>query len=134
MKSQAETNLADPNERFVWAFRGVEFNGLPMAIPDAVLEQWSRHLSACGFIHANQVIDLLGDTEPEKILKERLSHLQEIHYQPPLRGQDHPFNASGEWVPIDQDVQEPLVPTASLMTAAEKAKMIQEFKEEGLID
>ena len=134
MKTQRETNLNDPNERFVWAFRGVEFNGMPLGIPDAVLEQWSRHLSACGFVHADQVIGMLGDTEPEKLLKDRLSVLQEIHYQPPLRGQDHSFNTSGGWVPVDQPIEEPVVPTSSLMTAGEKAKMIEEFREEGLID
>lgn len=134
MKSQAETNLADPNERFVWAFRGIEFNGMPMAIPDAVLEKWSRHLSQCGFLHAQTVIDMLGDTPQEKLVKDRLSGEQTIHYQPPLRGQDHSFNTSGEWVPIDQEIREPVVPVVSQLTSTEKAKLIEELKGEGLID
>lgn len=134
MKTQEETNLADPNERFVWAFRGIEFNGMPMAIPDAVLEKWSRHLSQCGFLHAQTVIDMLGDSEPEKLVKLRLSGEQSIHYQPPIRGAEHPFNTSGEWVPIDQDIQEPVVPMVSQLTPAEKAKLIEELKEEGLLD
>lgn len=134
MKTQEETNLDDPSERFVWAFRGVEFNGMPLAMPEPVLEQWSRHLSSCGFVHADQVIGMLGDSEAEKVLARKLGALQEIHYQPPLRGQDHAMNMSGEWVPIDQPVQQAVVPTSSLMTAQEKAKMIEEFREEGLID
>lgn len=112
--TQAETNFDDPSERFLWALRGIEFNGMPIAFPEKVLRGWSKHLSECGFVH-----------DPEA---------QEIHYQPPVRGQDHELNTSGKWVPIDQPIHEPLVPTASLMTAAEKAKMIAEFKEEGLID
>ena len=112
--SQGETNFEDPSERFLWALRGVEFNGMPIAFPEKVLRGWSKHLSECGFVH-----------DPES---------QTIHYQPPVRGQDHELNTSGKWIPIDQPVHEPLVPTASLMTAAEKAKMIAEFKEEGLID
>ncbi|UBI10057.1 DUF2744 domain-containing protein [Corynebacterium coyleae] len=111
---QEETNFDDPSERFLWALRGIEFNGMPVAIPEKVLRGWSRHLSACGFVH-----------DPA---------LQEIHYQPPVRGQDHDLNTSGKWIPVDEPIQEPLVPTASLMTAGEKAKMIEEFREEGLID
>lgn len=112
--SQGETNFDDPSERFLWALRGIEFNGMPIAFPEKVLRGWSKHLSECGFVH-----------DPEK---------QKIHYQPPVRGQDHELNTSGKWIPVDQPIHEPLVPTASLMTAAEKAKMIAEFKEEGLID
>ena len=44
------------------------------------------------------------------------------------------MNISGQWIPVEQEVKQPIVPTASLMTAQEKATMIQEFKEEGLID
>jgi Protein of unknown function (DUF2744). len=114
VKQQHETDLSDPRQRFVWAFRGIDFNGTPMSIPEAVLESWSEHLSQCGFVHD--------------------SSQQTIHYQPPVRGQDHPMNLSGQWVPMSQPLKQPLVPNAQRMTAAEKAKMIQEFKEEGLID
>lgn len=112
--SQDETNFDNPSERFVWALRGMEFNGMPVAFPEPVLREFSRHLSACGFVH-----------DPAT---------QEIHYQPPVRGQDHDLNTAGKWVPIEEEIVEPMVPTASKMTPAEKAKMLEEFREEGLID
>lgn len=114
VRTQSESDLNDPKQRFVWAFRGIETNGFPMAFPEKVLESWSEHLSQCGFVH-----------DPSQ---------QTIHYQPPVRGQDHAMNTSGVWVDIDTPIEEPSVPVSSLMTPAEKAKMIQEFKEEGLID
>lgn len=111
---QEETNFNDPSERFLWALRGMEHNGIPIAFPEPILRSWSRHLSDCGFVH-----------DPE---------LQVIHYQPPVRGQDHDLNTSGKWVPIEEPIHEPLVPTAEKMTPQEKAQMIAEFREEGLID
>lgn len=111
---QEETDFNDPSERFLWALRGMEFNGTPIAFPEPVLRRWSEHLSACGFVH-----------DPDQ---------QTIHYQPPVRGQDHELNTSGKWISIEDPIHEPLVPTASLMTPGEKAKMIEEFREEGLID
>lgn len=113
-KLQHESDMDNPKERFAWAFRGIEYTGFPMAFPDKVLEVWSEHLSKCGFVH-----------DPSR---------QEIHYQPPVRGQDHALNTAGSWIDIDDEINVPVVPTSSLMTPQEKAKMIQEFKEEGLID
>lgn len=112
--SQQETNFDDPSERFVWALRGMEFNGMPIAFPEPVLREWSRHLSACGFVH-----------DPDR---------QEIHYQPALRGQPHDLNVSGQWVGVDEPIQEPLVPESGKLTPAEKARLIEEFREEGILD
>lgn len=113
-KLQHESDMDNPKERFAWAFQGIEYTGFPMAFPDKVLEVWSEHLSKCGFVH-----------DPSR---------QEIHYQPPVRGQGHSMNLSGQWISITEPITQPVVPTASKMTSQEKAKMIQEFKEEGLID
>lgn len=130
---QHEADLNDPKQRFSWAFRDIGSRGMPMAIPDPIREEWSEHLTKCGFIHVDQVAEVLSSIEyGQEILN--LLPKQEIHYQPPLRGQDHPLNTSGEWISVDQEIQQPVVPTASLMTDQEKAKMIAEFKEEGLID
>lgn len=112
--SQAETDFDDPSQRFMWAFRGMEFNGMPIAFPEPVLREWSKHLSACGFVH-----------DPER---------QEIHYQPAIRGQQHDFNMSGQWVGIDEPIEEPVVSSAEKLTPAEKALLIEEFREEGIID
>lgn len=114
IKQQHESDLSDPKERFVWAFRNLEVNGFPLAIPEKFLVEISEHLSRCGFVHdADQ---------------------QEIHFQPPIRGQDHYMNLSGRWVPVEQPIQQPVIKPTSVMTPQEKAKWIQEFREEGLID
>lgn len=132
--SQSETNFSNPQERFLWAFRGIGFNGFPLSAPEAVFKEWSEHLSRAGFVHVSEVEEALcaEGVDPAGVLGRLPS--QEIHYQPPVRGQDHPLNTSGQWIPVDQPIKEPSVPTASLMTPGEKAKMIQEFREEGLID
>lgn len=119
---QHETDFSNPRERFLWAFRGMEFRGNPVAFPQPVLEEWSEHLSRCGFVHVSEVESVEGLPR------------QEIHYQPPVRGQDHVLNTSGKWVPVEQEIVQPSVPAASFMTDQEKAKMIREFREEGLID
>lgn len=126
---QKDADLNDPKQRFVWAFQGIQFKGSPMAFPQPILEAWSEHLSKAGFIHVSQMEKMLGDLYPKDF-----PYKQEIQYQPPVRGQVHSMNTSGRWIPVSEDIKEPVVPTSSLMTAQEKAKMIQEFKEEGLID
>lgn len=111
---QQDTDFNDPKQRFKWAFRNMEVNGFPLAFPDKFLEEISVHLSKCGFVH-----------DPEQ---------QEIHFQPPVRGQDHSMNLSGQWVPVDQEIQQPIIKQTAVMTPQEKAKWIEEFREEGLID
>lgn len=111
---QHEADLSDPKQRFQWALRNMTVNGFPLAFPDKFLGEISEHLSACGFVH-----------DPAE---------QTIHFQPPIRGQDHTMNLSGQWVPIDQPVELPLVKATDAMTQQEKAKLILELKEEGLID
>lgn len=118
--------MVDPRKRFVWAFRGIGFNGTPFLAPEAVFEDWSEHLSAAGFIHVSEVEDHV-DLEALGIQG------QTIKYQPPVRGQDHPLNGSGEWVPVDQEIVEPLVPSVHELTPSEQAVMIAEFREAGLI-
>lgn len=133
MKQQHEADLNDPKQRVAWAFRDICSRGVPVAVPDPIKEEWSEHLSRAGFIHIDQVREVLSTFECGQEILNQLPQ-QEIHYQPPIRGQDHSLNTSGEWVPITQAIQQPMVPTASLMTPQEKAKMVAEFKEEGLID
>lgn len=132
--SQKETDFGDPRERFLWAFRGIEYNGVPFGAPEAVFREWSEHLSRCGFLHADQVLAAAEQVENVGELRDVLRDAQTIHYQPPVRGQDHPLNLSGRWVPVDQPIVEPDVPAVSKMTPGEKAKMIAELREEGLLD
>lgn len=133
MKQQHESDLNNPKERFPWAFRGLDYNGFPLAIPDPILEEWSEHLSKCGFIHVSQVERLAGMFPDVVDLIDQLPK-QEIHYQPPVRGQDHTMNLSGSWVPVDTQIHEPVVSTLSKLTPAEQVKLLKEFKDRGLLD
>lgn len=135
MRQQHETDLNDPKQRFGWALRDVELNGIPAAMPQPYVESISNRLSRAGFLHIDQVDAALVGEDAE-VAERILSKLprQEIHYQPPLRGQDHPMNTSGKWIPIEEPVQLPAVKSVERMTPAEKKKMIDELKEEGLID
>lgn len=125
---QNEVNMQDPKQRFLWAFQGIEYNGVPFAAPKEIFEQWSEHLSKAGFVHVSELEGFI-DPDVYKALPK-----QTIHYQPPVRGQDHPMNTSGQWVPVSQPIEEPVVPAVERMTPGEKAKMIDEFREAGLID
>lgn len=126
IKLQKDTNFSDPRQRFVWALTQMMFNGMPFVAPSQVLEEWSEHLSACGFIHVSELEGLLDESQ--------LPNRQSIHFQPPVRGGQHPFNTSGQWVPVDQPIQEPHVPAVAKMTPSEKAQLIAELRAEGSID
>lgn len=128
---QHETDFDNPRQRFLWALRGIEFNGVPMAAPQQVFESWSEHLSKCGFVHVSELekfasegVVILGD----------LPFKQQIHYQPPVKGQNHPLNSAGAWIPVDQPIIHPEPATTATMTQEDKARVIQELREEGLID
>lgn len=132
MKQQNESDLNNPKERFPWAFRGLDYNGFPLAIPDPILVEWSEHLSKCGFINVSQLVELADEDGILDI--NNLPHKQEVHYQPPVRGQDHSMNLSGSWVPVDTEIHEPVVSTLSKLTPAEQVKLLKEFKDRGLLD
>lgn len=124
MKTQAETDFNNPKERFGWAFRGIKYGDHVMAIADPIVEQWSEHLSACGFIHVSQLEGLV-DSIPFK---------QQIHYQPPVEGQDSAMNLAGQWQSVDKPLQESRVDIASMFTAPERELLIQQWREDGHID
>lgn len=133
MDLQRNTDLNDPSQRFKWVFEDITVNGMPTVIPGPVREEWSEHMSKAGFVHINQVARALSGEDNAELVLSRLPG-QRIQYQPPVRGQQHSMNTSGKWVGMDQEIHEPLVPDSARMTSAEKAKMIEEFREEGLID
>lgn len=130
---QHEVDMSDPKRRFLWAFRNIAYNGVPLAAPEQVFCEWSEHLSKAGFVHVSEVEAALeGCADAERVLGRLPS--QEIHFQPPVRGQDHPFNTAGCWIPVSEEIVEPELSSAACLTPAEKAKLIGEFREEGLID
>lgn len=124
MKTQAETDFSNPKERFGWAFRGIKYGDHTMTIADPIVEQWSEHLSACGFIHVSQLEGLVDNIPFE----------QQIHYQPPVEGQDHGLNAAGKWQSVDEPIQESRVDILQRLNNTEKAVLADRLREEGYLD
>lgn len=124
MKTQAETDFNNPKERFGWAFRGIKYGDHTMSIAEPIVEQWSEHLSACGFVHVSQLEGLVDD----------LPFKQQIHYQPPVEGQDHGLNAAGKWQSVDEPIQESRVDILQKLNNTEKAVLAERLREEGYLD
>lgn len=130
MKDQKDTDFNNPKERFVWAFRGIEYKGSPIAMAEPVLEAFSDHLSKCGFIHVSQLEDMAD--EYGNLSLYGFPHTQQIHYQPPVQGQDHGLNLSGKWQPVTEPIKESRVNIAKLFSPAEREELIQAFREDGM--
>lgn len=124
MRTQAETDFNDPKQRFAWAFRGIKYGDHVMAIADPIVEQWSEHLSACGYIHVSQLEGLVDN----------IPFTQQIHYQPPVEGQDHGLNAAGKWQSVDEPIKESRVDILQRLNNSEKAVLAERLREEGYID
>lgn len=130
MKDQKDTDFNNPKERFVWAFRGIEYKGSPIAMAEPVLEAFSDHLSKCGFIHVSQLEDMAD--EHGNLSLYGFPHTQLIHYQPPVQGQDHGLNLSGKWQSVTEPIKESRVNIAKLFSPAEREELIQAFREDGM--
>lgn len=133
MKTQAETDFNNPKERFGWAFRGVKYGDHTMTIADPIVDQWSEHLSACGFVHISEVERLARMFPDVEDLLDQLPK-QQIHYQPPVEGQDHGLNAAGKWQSVDEPIQESRLDIASKFSSAERDYLIQQWREDGHLD
>lgn len=128
MKLQHETDFENPRERVAWALRGMEYNGFPFLAPEEVFADWSEHLSKTGFIHLSQLAKF-ADEDGILDLK-KLPYTQDIHYQPPVHGQDHILNASGQWVPVEQEIVESRVSLFDQLTPQEKAELLERLKDD----
>lgn len=131
MKDQKDTDFNNPKERFVWAFRGIEYKGSPIAMAEPVLEAFSEHLTKCGFIHVSQIEEILSTMEYGSEILDQLPE-QQIHYQPPVQGQDHGLNLSGRWQSVTDPIKESRVNIAKLFSPAEREELIQAFREDGM--
>lgn len=130
MKQQHESDLNNPKERFVWAFRGIEYKGSPIAMAEPVVETFSEHLSKCGFIHVSQLEELADEYGNLSLYD--FPYEQEIHYQPPVQGQDHLMNLAGRWQSVSEPIQKSRVEIAKLFTPAEREELLQAFREDGM--
>lgn len=133
---QNNTDMRDPSQRFVWMFRGIGFRGMPFTAPQEVFEEWSQHISECGGLHISQVEEALNGVVDDAVKRKILRSLprQEIHFQPPVRGQQHYMNQTGKWVPVEEPLQAPQVDVIDSLTVQEKAELVSRFREEGLVD
>ena len=121
---QSEVDFDNPEERFLWVLmHGLSYNGFPFSAPPPVFREWSRLLSDCGFVHVSQL--------SSEVDRERFA--QRLHYQPPLRGSDGVMMSAGEFVPVDQEIQQPVSDMISGMTLDEKMMFLREFQKSGLI-
>lgn len=127
MKLQHEVDYANPRERVAWALRGMELNGNTFLAPDEVFESWSEHLSKCGFVHVDQVRSL---NEDGWVHVDDLP-VQEIHYQPPVAGQRHPLNGSGQWVPVDVPLEFESGIDVEFLSPAQRQRLVEQLRERG---
>lgn len=131
MYTQDTTDFSDPRQRFLWAFRGMQFNGVTFLAPEVVFQDWSEHLTKAGFIHVSQLEELADEYGNVSLFN--FPFQQEIHYQPPVEGQDHMLNAGGKWIPIEEPVMESRVSALQRLTPQEQAQLVDEMREAGLI-
>lgn len=110
----------NPRERFVWALRGLAFNQIPLTAPLDVLEEWSKHLSDCGFIHVAEVTDPVA----RSTLPEQTKWLQE-----PAAGPHSTVNPGVTWVDNEEDVRPQRFVDG--FTPEQRAVLIHELREEG---
>ncbi|MHC9531692.1 phage gene 29 protein family protein [Prescottella equi] len=114
---QAMCDQSDPKTAFKWALVGLPWAGPQKFTPPSDLaDDWSEHLWRLGFRH-----------HPE---------LQELKLIPPPRGQQHPQNATMQWVGIDEPEPPPaVIPDVSSKeyTRNEQAAIAEQLYRDGVI-
>lgn len=129
--SQAECDLSNPKEHFLWALRGLEWGNNVAVIPRPILEKWSAHLVATGAVH---VLALYALADENGKIDVRDLPKQKIKYVPYERGEDHELNGAGQWLPVTAEEPEKYqLPPAAELTPEEKAILAQELKDEGYL-
>lgn len=112
---QADCDMADPEQHFLWALSMIPVGGELMPIQQATARNMSKHLHDLGFRH-----------HPK---------LQKSKLQTPVRGQQSHLNGLNRWVPIDSEDPQPLaLPDVKAMTAEEREWVTNELKAVGHIE
>lgn len=130
--SQAEADLNNPEEHFVWALRALPMvAGSGMMTFAPFLKNWSAHLWSCGFVHRDYLVGLAD--EDGNIHVSQLPQ-QTTKFQEPFRGPHHSYNPAGRWVKADDPDPEPFtVPNIAEMTAQEKYALAYQLKDDGVV-
>ncbi|WP_052280793.1 phage gene 29 protein family protein [Nocardia vulneris] len=112
---QSECNMDDPEEHALWALVCPPATGqTPILLPLFVAKNLAKALWNCGFRH-----------HPE---------LQTVKFQRPFRGQQHPMNGMGRWVPIDTPEPDlPILPNLAEMTPHEVDDIVQQARALGAV-
>lgn len=129
--SQAEADLGNPEEHFLWALRNLPMvagSGLMTFSP--FLREWSTHLWECGFAHRD-FLEGLAD-EDGNIHVSKLPQ-QVKKFQDPFRGPHHTYNPAGRWVKPDTPDPVPFsVPNIQHMTTQERYALAYQLKHAGI--
>lgn len=133
IRSQEQTNYHNPREHFVWALRNLPMiAGVGGIVPPQFLPGWSEHLFQCGFFHRDYIAALAD--EDGMIHVDQLPR-QAVQFEPAIRGARHAYNNAGRWVAEGTPPPEPIhLPDIAQLTADEKAAMLQQFVDEGLVE
>jgi hypothetical protein len=111
---QADCDMSDPEQHFLWALSMIPVGGEMMPIQHATARNMSKHLHDLGFRH-----------HPK---------LQKSKLQTPVRGMQTHLNGLNRWVPMDAEDPEPLaLPDVKAMTSEEREWVLQELKAVGHI-
>jgi hypothetical protein len=132
IRSQEQTNYANPREHFVWALRNLPMiAGIGGITHPMFLGQWSEHLWNCGFMHRDYV-ESLAD-EGGMIHVDQLPR-QILEFQPAVRGPQHAYNNAARWVAEGTPEPSPIhLPDINDLVADERAAMLQQFVDAGLV-
>jgi hypothetical protein len=132
IRTQEQTNYANPREHFVWALRCLPMiAGVGGITHPQFLTQWSEHLFNCGFFHRDYIASLADDNG--LIHVDQLPR-QVVQFEPAMRGPRHAYNNAARWVAEGTPPPEPIhLPDVNELTADEQAAMIEQFVNAGLI-
>lgn len=132
IRTQEQTNYANPREHFVWALRVLPMiSGVGGITHPMFLTQWSEHLFNCGFFHRDYIASLADedgfihiDNLPEQI----------VQFQPAIRGPRNSYNNAARWVDEGSPDPEPIhLPDINDLVANEREAMLRQFVEAGLV-
>ncbi|WP_277835248.1 phage gene 29 protein family protein [Speluncibacter jeojiensis] len=122
----------DPRDAFQWALVALPFGpGQGMTMHHDTRGDWSKHFHDLAFVHGPSLAKLAD--ENGMIHVSQLPE-QKIKYRAPWRGQQHALNASGSWVPInDDDPEPPPIPNMAEYTAHEQEVVAEQLRYTGVV-
>jgi hypothetical protein len=133
IRTQEQTNYANPREHFVWALRNLPMiAGIGGVTHPAFLPGWSEHLYNCGFFHRDYIASLAD--ENGMIHVDQLPR-QILEFEAAARGARTAYNNAARWVTEGTPPPEPVhIPDITELTANERAAILGQFVEAGIVE